>query len=131
MKGDVFKKLDLGPLPVDTIARCLGVKLAPGDVVFYPEAQRHAFGKDLERILCLPQLMDVIATPTHVGQQPDHKKGGGFELVREVPGGGPVVLVALRLKPLKKRGVYAVRSCYAINRSTLMRRVRKGTTIAV
>jgi hypothetical protein len=52
-------------------------------------------------------------------------------LVREVPGGGPIVLVALRLKPLKKRGVYAVRSCYAINRSALMRRVRKGTTIAV
>jgi hypothetical protein len=68
MKGDVFKKLDLGPLPVDTIARCLGVKLEPGNVVFYPEAQKHAFGKDLERMACLDHLSDVVATPTHVGQ---------------------------------------------------------------
>ena len=58
MKGDVFKRLDLGPLPVDTIARCLGVKLAPGDVVFYPGAQRHAFGKDTGRppSRCAPGL---------------------------------------------------------------------------
>jgi hypothetical protein len=70
MKGDVFKKVDLGPLPVETIARYLNLKLAPGDVVFYPKAQRHAFGKDLERILCLEHLPDVVATPTHVGQQP-------------------------------------------------------------
>jgi hypothetical protein len=130
MKDDLWKTIHLGPLPVSVIARCLGLQLTQADVIFYPKAQEHAFGKDPNRHpICMPHLLDTVATPTHVGQQPGYKDKG-FDLVRAVVD-GPIVLIGIRLMPLKKRGVYTVESVYPIDRGALARRVRIGTSIIV
>lgn len=133
MKTDAWKKtIVLGPLPVAIIARCLGLTLREGDLVFYPHAQKHAFGKDATRhTICTPHLAATVTAPTHVGQQPKYK-GIGFDLVRVVPDGGPIILIGIgQLEPLPKRGVYTLKSVYPIDAAALQRRIRLGTTVEV
>jgi hypothetical protein len=130
MKVNIWKTIALGPLPVAAIDRCLGLALVAGEVVFFEHAQKHAFEKQLHRHpICMPHLADTVTDPTHVGQQPKHR-GKGFDLVRVVPG-GPIILIGIRLVPLKKSGVYTVSSTYPIDQDTLARRLRLGTTIVI
>ncbi len=131
MKGDAWKTITLGPLPFDIINHHLGLTLVAGDVVFFGHAQKHAFEPAPHRHpICMPHLADVVANPTHVGQQPGHI-GKGFDLVRVIVG-GPIILIGIGLVPLKKRGgVYTVKSTYPIDRNTLARRLRLGTTFIV
>jgi hypothetical protein len=128
----IWNNIRLTALPVDAVKRCLGLALAPGTVYYYAGAQHHAFfepDKRQREAICKPHYMDVVSAPTHVGQQPQHV-GKSFELVR-VTAAGPIILMGIRLKPIKKSGYYVVKSTYPINVDTLERRIRIGTLVPV
>lgn len=125
----MWKTINLGALPVVQIQRCLGIELAPGILEFSADAQAHAFKKVPTReSICKPHLFDVVARPTHVGQQPKYV-GTAFELVRVVPD-GPIVLIAIGLAQTRSRA-YGVRSVYPLDRGTLERRVRIETCVVI
>jgi len=124
----------LGRLPVAAINKYLGLTLVPGNVVFFWKAQEHSFTKEPHREpICSPHYADVITNPTHVGQQPKHKKKGkdeGFDLCRKISPTGLIILMAIKMTPLKS-GVYVVRSSYPLPLDTLERRVRIKTTFEI
>jgi hypothetical protein len=126
----MWTTLNMGPLPVGLVQRCLGIELPPGLVEFSAHAQEHAFTKEPAREpVCRPHLLDVVARPTHIGQEPGYV-GDAFYLVRQVPGNGPIVLVAIGLKPLRSR-MYGVRSTYPLDLGTLQRRIRRLTCVPI
>lgn len=125
-----WKAIALGPLPVMIINRCLRLELRAGDVMFSADAQKHAYKRKPERYpICCPHYQDVIASPTHVGQQPGYEDDG-FDLVKIMPG-GTIILMGIGLRPMRKSGIYTVRSVYPLDKNTLERRVRVGTTMVV
>ena len=129
MTDDAWKTIRLGPLCVAHVNRLLGLALAPGVVVFFPDRQEHAFGDEPHRHpICSPHLADVVSIPTHVGQQPKYI-GKAFELVRAVAS-GEIVLLAIRLRPTRG-GVYKVKTTYPIDRNTLERRIRIRTLFEI
>jgi hypothetical protein len=122
-----WRTIVLGPLPIMTVNRCLGLELRAGDVMFTADAQKHAFGKKPERYsICNEHCPAVISAPTHIGQQPGYESEG-FDLVKIVDD-GPIILMGIGLHPTKKGGFYTVQSIYPIDRNTLQRRIRVGTT---
>lgn len=128
----VWHTIYLGPLPVEKIHRCLGIELAPAEVVFWGRRQEHAFKKEPHREpICSPHYKATVADPSHIGQQPRHKDKG-FELVKVVPVHGPILL-AIGLAVVKSRGrsLYVVYSTYPLQQNSLERRIRKGTTFVV
>ena len=50
----------LGSLPIAAILQCLGLKLLPGEVMFYTHAQKYTFEDRPERRVCLPHLKQAI-----------------------------------------------------------------------
>jgi hypothetical protein len=120
-----WEDASFGPLPVEAIEKALGLKLKAGTVVFYAHAQKHAFKKKPDRYdICWKHITTAVSNPTHVGQQPGYEQKG-FDLVCQIPS-GPIVLVAIRLKP--KKGIYAMKSAYPLPPHSLARRIRVGTT---
>lgn len=117
----------LGALPTAAIAQCLELNLLPGEVMFYAHAQRHTFEGRPERLICLPHLEQVIALPSHVGQQPGYE-ADSIDLVYTCPD-GLIVLIAISMRI--KKGLYPVKSVYPLKVGTLNRRVEVGTTRAV
>jgi hypothetical protein len=123
----IWTTLNLGALPVDLILACLQIKLSPGDLLFSADAQEHAFKEQPHREpICRPHLANVVAAPTHIGQQPKYV-GKAFDLVHRVGDDGPIILIAVGLRPYRKSGLYGVHSVYPIDESTLNRRVRVKT----
>jgi hypothetical protein len=103
---DEWSDMALGPLPTAAVIQCLGLKLLPGEVVFYAHAQRHTFEGEPERHICIPHLGRVIASPTHVGQQPGYE-ADSIDLVCAITG-GPIVLVGISMRI--KNGIYPIKS---------------------
>lgn len=123
-----FKNLVLGDLPTDCLAKA-GLDLEPRPVRFTIAAQKHAVSSHPHEFdLCQPYLAEIIASPTYVGQAPDHKNKG-FELVLSAQSGGLLILLAVHIKPVD--GAYIVKSVYPINQNKLERRLRKGFLIKV
>jgi hypothetical protein len=114
----------LGPLPIAAVLKCLGLTLKPGDVMFYAHAQKHTFTNKPERHVCIPHLARVIASCTHVGQQPGYE-GDSFDLVCVLPD-GLIVLVAISMRI--KKGLYPMKSTYPLKQATLQNRIKAGTT---
>jgi hypothetical protein len=124
--------IELGPLPIEAIKLYLGISLAPGLVVFYWHAQKHAFeaeNKKHREKICYPHYVSAICEPTHVGQQPKYV-GKGFDIVRAVSDTGPIVLLGIGMTP-KKKGIYSVHSAYLLDSDTLERRIRVKTTYKI
>jgi len=106
------------------------LNLPAGPVQFSIAAQKHALGNHPDAFhVCEPFLAETVASPTYVGQGPEHKNKG-FELVLSVKQKSLLVLVAIHLKPMKD-GTYIVKSAYPINSGTLERRLRKGFLVKV
>lgn len=129
----VWHTIYLGPLPVEKIHRCLGIELAPVEVVFWAHRQEHAFEVEPYRVqICGPHYKATVADPSRIGQQPRHK-AKGFELVKVVSVRGPIILLGIGLKVVKSRGrsLYVVLSTYPLPRASWERRIRKGTTFVV
>lgn len=52
----VWQTIYLGPLPTEKIRHCLGIELAPAEVVFWAHGQKHAFKEKPDREpICSPQ----------------------------------------------------------------------------
>lgn len=129
MKDDPWKTIHLGPLPVAAINRHLGLNLAPGNVVFFAHTQEHALERQPgRRHICFPHLGDVVADPTHVGQKEQHK-GESFHLIRVVVG-GPIILLGIRLKPLKS-GVYTAKTTHPLKQKDLEAHLRKKISFQI
>jgi hypothetical protein len=124
---DNWQDMPLGPLPVAAILKCLGLALKPGEVMFYAHAQQHTFTGRPERHICIPHLERVIASPTHIGQQPGYE-ADSFDLVCVVPD-GPIVLVGISMRI--KKGIYPMKSTYPLKVGTLQNRVKFGTTKSI
>ncbi len=105
--------LDLGPLPVDLINDLLDTELEPGHARLSRIAHRHmALDHPTDYPICIVELAAAVATPTFVGQAPEH--GRNFEMIRRIGQlDGSVVLVAIGLEP-DDHGDYSVRSCYLL-----------------
>jgi hypothetical protein len=125
---DSWEDIFLGPLPIESIKRCLGLDLKPGNVVFHVHAQEHAFGKVRERHeLCVPHLQRAVSAPTYIGQQPGYE-AKGIDLSCQTDE-GHIVLVGISL--LASRGIYPLMSTYPLPANTLRRRLRVGTTFVI
>jgi hypothetical protein len=124
---DEWIDMALGPLPIAAILQCLGLKLLPGEVMFYAHAQRHTFEGRPERRVCLPHLKEAIATPSHIGQQPGYE-ADSVDLVYSCPD-GLIILIAISMRI--KRGLYPMKSTYPLKIGALRRRTEVGTTKAV
>lgn len=125
-----FRPLNLGPLPADTVNRCLNLTLPDGDVCFTIPAQKHAYRRHPDDYMtCVPFLSETILGPSHVGQAPDHE-GEGFEMIKELPHESLIVLMAVNVRPTN-RGIYIVRSVYPIDRNKLERRIRLKFVVPV
>lgn len=124
---DNWIDLALGPMPIAAVLKCLGLKLLPGEVMFYAHAQRHTFKGKPERNICIPHLATVVANPTHVGQQPGYE-ADSIHLICAIPG-GPIVLAGISMKI--KKGLYPMKSVYPLRAATLKNRVEGGTTILI
>jgi hypothetical protein len=121
----------LGPLPVHLINRCLALDLRPGVVIFYADRQEHAFSDPDNRTreaICRPHFVDLVANPTHIGQQIKYV-GRSLELVRETDT-GTIVLLAIALRPVRGP-FYRVLTCFPIDADKLARRIRKNTLMKV
>jgi hypothetical protein len=124
---DQWQDQILGPLPTAAILNCLGLQLKPGLVMFYAHAQKHTFEGRPERHVCVPHLERVIASPTHVGQQPGYE-GDSFDLVCVLPD-GLIVLVGISMRI--KKGLYPIKSTYPLKAGALQNRVKFGTTKSI
>lgn len=123
-----LENLMLGDLPASLLARA-GLNLPVRPIRFTIAAQKHAIsGHPQEFDTCLPYLRDVVASPTYVGQGPEHRNKG-FELVLSVKKGSLLILLALHIKPVA--GAYIVKSVYPIDKNKLERRLRKGFLVKV
>lgn len=116
--------LDLGPLPVRTINRILGLNLAAANVHFSVRAQRHSEMRHADDFkLCREYVGRIVSEPDYVGRAPNQTDG--FELIGEIAGEQAIILVAIKLR-MDKVGRYIVASTYPIDRNKLERRLRKG-----
>jgi hypothetical protein len=130
MEEEKWADIRLGPLCVHHVNRVLGFRLKVANVTFFGHAQKHAYEDQPHRQpICEPHYADLVTAPTHIGQQ-EKFKGKAFELIKQCPNGGPIVLIGVGLG-LAKGGVYGIHTAYPINLNTLQRRLRIGTVWAV
>jgi hypothetical protein len=120
-----YPAIDLGPLPVKLINDALGTELEPGRARLSRTAHRHmAVDHPADYPICIAEIAPAIATPTFIGQAPEH--GRNFEIIRRIGrADGSVVLVAISLEP-DDRGDYSVRTCYLLEAFKVEERRRQG-----
>jgi hypothetical protein len=124
-----FENIDLGPLPIGEVNKCLGLELKSGNVRFSGIAQFHAFERhpnDFE--LCLQHIQRITLEPNFIGRGPNQVDG--FELIGKVPNHDKHILVAVKCR-INSDGFYEVASTYRIDTYTVRRRLRKGFLIEV
>lgn len=128
--ADLFKKryksFRVGPLPASSINRALGTELDPADVWVSKAAHRHiAEDHPDDYALVKANIIDIITSPTYVGQDPKH--GGNFYLVRRVGGNDEVpVLIAIGLE-MTAHGTYSIRTAYSISEDDVNARRLRGS----
>jgi hypothetical protein len=122
---NLYPALDLGPLPVGLINDLMGTELESGHARLSRTAHRHmAIDHPADYPICIVELAAAIATPTFVGQAPEH--GRNFEMIRRIGRpDGSVVLVAIGLEP-DDHGAYHVRTCYLLEAHKVAERRRQG-----
>ena len=120
-----YPALNLGPLPVNAINTALGTELLPGQVRLSQQAHKHMAQDHPEDYPdCRAALQLAIASPSFVGQAPNHTSN--FELLRRIArADGKVVLVAIGLAP-DDAGNYRVRSCYLVKAEVVDARRQAG-----
>jgi hypothetical protein len=120
-----YPAIHLGPLPVDAINAVLRTELEPGIARLSQTAHKHmAEDHPADYPICIAEIALTIATPTFIGQAPEH--GRNFEMIRRIwHADGSVVLVAIGLEP-DERGAYKVRTCYLLEAHKLEQRRRQG-----
>jgi hypothetical protein len=120
-----YPAIDLGLLPVDLVNSTLGTELEPGHARLSRTAHRHmAEDHPTDYPVCITEIARAIATPTFIGQAPEH--GRNFEMIRRIGrADGSVVLVAIGLEP-DDHGDYSVRTCYLLEAFKVEERRRQG-----
>ena len=64
-----FSNIDLGPLPVNKINKCLGLLLETGSVRFKAIAQIHASERHSNDFdLCLQNIQRIVSQPDFIGR---------------------------------------------------------------
>ena len=121
-----YRAILLGPLPVDVINRALGTELEPGNARLSAIAHRHmAMDHPNDYEACVAALADAIASPTFVGQAPNHVRN--FEIVKRVARPDRrAVLVAIGIE-MDEAGEYRVRTCYLVEPGKVDTRRANGT----
>lgn len=122
-----FKSFRVGPLPAAAINRVLDTELETADVWVSKACHRHIADDHPDSYdLVMANIIDIIRSPTWVGQDPQH--GSNFYLVSRLPTGvdPDVVLVAIGLE-LSAHGTYNVRSAYTISQQDVDNRRLRGS----
>jgi hypothetical protein len=123
-----YKAFRVGPLPADPINRALGTELDSADVWVSKACHGHiAIDHADDYPIIMANLIDILRSPTYVGQDPQH--GGGFYLVKRVmPGveGRDFALVAIAME-ISPHGTYNVKSAYTIKQQTVDSRRLTGS----
>jgi hypothetical protein len=116
--------LAIGPLPVDTINRTLGLELDAGDVVLTAGVQKHVLRNHPEDFArCLPYVAAVVMNPLYVGD--DFKNAGCIEVISRIPAIGSGLLVAVSIE-YNDKGQYEIRSFYPVSDGKIQNRLTKG-----
>ena len=104
-----YKFISLGPLPVEAINKALDTELEPGEARLSATAHRHmAEDHSNDYPACIAALAEAVASPTFVGQAPNHIRN--FEMVKRVPRlDRQSVLVAIGMEA-DENGSYRVRT---------------------
>jgi hypothetical protein len=126
-----FKAFRIGPLPADAINRVLGTELDVADVWVSKAAHQHiALDHAADYDAVKANIIEIIRSPTWVGQDP--KQANNFYLVRRVerPGGIEPLLIAIGLEP-SVHGTYNVRTGYAISEEDVLTRRLRGSLHAL
>ena len=97
MKQVKFSNINLGPLPVNKINKCLGLLLETGSVRFKAIAQIHAFERHSNYFdLCLQNIQRIVSQPDFIGRGPNQTEG--FELIGRVLDDDWFILVAIKIR---------------------------------
>jgi hypothetical protein len=116
--------LIIGPLPVDTINKTIGMELESGDVVFSRAAQTHAARQHpVEYPICQPHLATVVCDPLYIGD--DHRNPGKIELIGRVPAVNSFVLAVVAIEK-DATGRYHICSFYTVQKEKIESRRQKG-----
>lgn len=125
-----YKPFRVGPLPAALINRALGTELDPADVWVSKAAHRHiAEDHPDDYALVKANIVDIITSPTYVGQDPKH--GGNFYLIRRVGiESDTPILIAIGLE-LSPHGTYSIRTAYSISEDDVLGRRLRGSLHAL
>ncbi len=126
-----YKAFRLGPLPAAAINAALGTELEVADVWVSKAAHQHiALDHAPDYPAVIANLIDIIRSPTWVGQDPKH--GENFYLVRRVADseGAVPILIAIGLE-LSEHGTFNVRTGYAISEEDILTRRLRGSLHAL
>jgi hypothetical protein len=121
-----YKAFRVGPLPADEINRVLGTELDVADVWVSKACHRHiAEDHPADYPLVKAHIVDILRTPTWVGQ--DARHGRNFYVVKRLTVGAAadIILVAIALQ-LSDKGTYNVRSAYRIDQADVDSRRLRG-----
>jgi hypothetical protein len=126
-----FKAFRVGPLPADMINAALGTELDIADVWVSKAAHQHiALDHPADYDAVKANIIEIIRSPTWVGQDPKH--GDNFYLVRRIEReeGIAPLLIAIGLEQ-SEFGTYNVRTAYAIGEDDILNRRLRGSLHAL
>jgi phage-Barnase-EndoU-ColicinE5/D-RelE like nuclease3 len=114
----------LGPLPVDSINRVLGLELEAGQLILKSAAQVHAANRHPEEYpVILPCLPEVLSSALYVGD--DHGNAGKIELIGRIRELDQFILIAVIIE-VDPNGFYSVASFYPVSQTKIQGRREKG-----